>query len=223
MRILTILLACLFALESYAQIRVYDPTTGEEKSLDYLKKVGAVDDLKPLEEENYKINRSKYYSEVAGREFRTKEELFEYMNQVPDRHKPIDQQKISGLGTVVVFGSIATLDEEKAENMNSIKAIPNIRTEFYLKRPNSMAALATLGVKTGAVFEGELKFDSGGDNARQLRVSNYPAVIYIAPDGSQARFNLTAGGVTALRMKIGEVQALMQARGMDTRYKPVEE
>tara|TARA_Y100000590_G_scaffold315461_1_gene356757 strand:+ start:1564 stop:2235 length:672 start_codon:yes stop_codon:yes gene_type:complete len=223
MKILIILLTCLISLESYAQIRVYDPTTGEEKSLKYLEKVGAVDDVSPLEEENHKINRSKYYSKVADREFRTKEELFEYMKQIPDRQKPIDQQKISGLGTVVVFGSIATLDEENSEYMNSIRNISNVRTKFYLKRPNTIASLASLAVKTKAAFKGELLFDSGGKNARQLRVSSYPTVIYIAPDGSQARFELTAGGVNALRMKIGEVYALMQARGMDTKYKPVEE
>lgn len=223
MKTLTILLACLFAVESYAQIRVYDPTTGQEKSLKYLEQVGAVDDIKPLEQENHRLNKSKYYSELAGREFTSREDLLNYMNQVPDRHKPIDQQKISGLGTVVVFGSIATLNEENSEYMNSIKNIPSVRKEFFLKQPNTIGAVASLAVKTKAKFKGEYAFDNGGKNARQLRVSSYPAVIYIAPDGSQARFDLTAGGVTALRMKIGEVQALMQARGMDTRYKPVEE
>jgi len=197
-KIILTALALFMSVNSYAQIRVYDPSTGQEKDLNYLVKTGAVnkekaDALPPQKEKTM-----------------TKEDLIKMMNRIPDSNKPIDQRKITGLGTLLVFTEMKGVDKSFSKFLNSVGEVDGIKKLFFLKQPKSGASFLSMAVQTEGELKQKLKVDNNNKNARRMHVNSYPVMIYIAPDGSKSRYSASSGGLTALKIRLGEIKTILE-------------
>lgn len=199
--------AVFVAVNSYAGIKVYDPSTGQEKDLDYLVKTGAV-------------NKEKVESmSPQEKKIMNKEDLIRMMNRIPDSNKPIDQRSITGLGTLLVFTEMKGIDKSFSKFLNSVGDVDGIKKIFFLKQPKSGASFLSLAVQTEGELDQRLKIDPKNKNARRMHVNSYPIMIYIAPDGSKARYSASSGGLTALKIRLGEIKTILEEQNKLTELK----
>lgn len=193
---------CLFAFNANAGITVYDAQSGQKKDAKYLIQQDA---LIPAA------------GELTEEQFRTmkKSDFIKYIKQVPDENKPIEQQKLSKLGTVIFFTDLDSLDANLTNVMNSVNELSEVRTVFYLKELKAMSAYTLVALKTNGKLKTELAIDSGAKNARRLHVDSYPQMIYLMPDKTQARYSGSSGGLAALKMRIGELKTLQELQAKE--------
>lgn len=196
-KILFICSVLMFTYSASAAVRVYNAETGEKTGVKTLVNSGAViPEMGELTEDQLKKM--------------TKADFFKYINQPPDSHKPIEKQKLTGLGTVMYFTSLDSLGKKQAKVMTRVSKLEGVRLEFFIKELKSNTARVLIAAKTGGELDVFLKTDSNNKVARRLHVDSYPQIIYIAPDGSRARYSGSSGGLTALKIKLGEIKALLE-------------
>lgn len=203
MKLLSILIA-LFSFSANAEIIIYDGE-GNKKNADYLVKQGGwVPEAGELTKDDLKkMNRS---------------DFVKYINQVPDETKPIEKQKVRNLGTVIYFVDLDNIGKEITKVMNEIDGIDNVRKVYYLKEPRAVSAMVLLASRSNGKLKVEMKIDSGNKAARRLHVDTYPQMMYLMPDGSKARYSGKNGGLTALKLRIGEVKALQELEKQAKQY-----
>lgn len=193
--ILVLVFICA-ALDVSAGIRVYNPETNKEikKPVEYLKQQGVIPGPGELTEEQFK-NMSKA-------------DFKDYINQVPNDNKKIENQKLSGMGTVLYFTDIKSLEPKSSKIMNKVGELKDVRVEFFFKQPKTPSAVSLVGLKMGTDFKYMIKMDSRNKIIRRLHVSSFPTIIYIDPDQNRSSYSGSAGGVAALKMRINELKTL---------------
>tara|TARA_Y100001960_G_scaffold66122_1_gene69600 strand:- start:1197 stop:1820 length:624 start_codon:yes stop_codon:yes gene_type:complete len=206
MKLLSII-AVLFAFNANAGITIYD-AEGNEKNSNYLVKQGGwVPEAGELTKEDLKkMNKA---------------DFVKYINQIPDENKPIEKQKVRNLGTVIYFVDLDNVNRTTSDVMNSIEEIEGVRKVYYLKQPKAVSALILLATKTDGKLDVDLKIDSGNKVARRLHVDDYPQMMYLMPDGTKSRYSGKKGGLMALKLRIGEVKALLELEEQAKRDKLV--
>jgi hypothetical protein len=192
----------LFAFNANAGITVYDAQSGQKKDAKYLIQQDA---LIPAA------------GELTEEQFRTmkKSDFIKYIKQVPDENKPVEQQKLSKLGTVLFFTDLDSLDNSLTKVMNSVNELKEVRVVFYLKELKASSAYMLVSFKTNGKLKAELAVDSGNKVARRLHVDSYPQMIYLMPDKNQARYSGSNGGLAALKMRIGELKTLQELQAKE--------
>lgn len=223
-----------------AQIRVYDPNTGKDMSLESMVDGGLLEvnsgsssksnyvnaksadsdgSLNSISQRNDKEKSGEYSPEThPNRYFKPMEtreskrqaaiaKFNELMKQEADHNKNIEERKIYGLGTVVVFADMKKLERSDAKILNTLDNLEGVSSVFYTPETANMLAYYPVAMKMRGELEVSFTFDSNGRNARRLHVDTWPQIIYIDPERNISRYAMTSGGLQALRLRLGEVQA----------------
>lgn len=225
------LFALVASLSAEAQIRVYNPNTGKDMKIETLVDHGvlsipkneshSLDSSGKSKDKQYDPNDESRYVQVyqtrAEKREAAQKKLMSMMNEVPDSKKPVEKRSIENMGTIVGFIEMKSFDKSMVKVMNSIGEMSDVNSVFYMKQFKSMASLSSFAVKVGDGLKERFKVDSNNKNARRMHVGSYPVLIYIAPDKSMARYSFSSGGLTALKIKIGEVKAILEMQEKEKR------
>lgn len=183
-----------------SSIKIYNAQTGKESDLNLLRSQGA------LEEEPFWELTEEDKKNLDKRKF------IEYIKQRPDSHRDLEKQNLKGLGLVVYFVDIKSLDNSIGKMINKVSSLEGVRTEFYLKQPRANSALMSAALKVDEETMEYLTIDSGNKTARRLHVNSYPQIIYIDPDKNWSRYGGNSGGVSALKLRLGEIREILRYR-----------
>lgn len=228
------------AVAANAQIRVYDPNTGKDMSLESMVDSGLLEvntgsssksnyvNSKPARSDSSlnsisqrhekeksgeyspETHPDRYFKPMETRESKRQAAIAKFnemMKEEADHNKNIEDRKIHGLGTVVVFADMKKLERSDAKVLNALDNLDGVTSVFYTPQARNMLAYHPMAMKMRGELDVSFKFDSGGRNARRLHVDTWPQVIYIDPEKNISRYAMTAGGLQALRLRLGEVQA----------------
>lgn len=231
------------AVSANAQIRVYDPNTGKDMSLESMVDTGLLEvqtsksekynkpsgNIKNSSNSSSSLNSitsrqekeksgeytpethpDRYFAPMETRETKRKAAIAKFNEMVKEEaehNKNIEDRKIHGLGTVVVFADMKTLERSDAKVLNAIKDLEGVTSAFYTPQARNMLAYYPMSMKMRGELDVSFKFDSGGRNARRLHVDSWPQIIYIDPEKNMSRYAMTTGGLKALRLRLGEVEA----------------
>lgn len=202
-RIIIVLFIVLFSVQSNAQIRVYNPDTGKSMNADVLINSGAlgVDSGKATSKMTESEKKSLILKDVDKKLGITKQ----------IQEKKAKAKKIN-LGKVFVFTDVTKFDEDNVEAINKLaESVTKVSKEYYIKPFSSPIALLASGFRAKEELNIYLKDDRGENLARKMHVTKYPEIIYIEPKGQKSRYALSKGGVTALKMRIAEVESTIIA------------
>lgn len=191
-----ILLISLFlSYNAFAEVRFYDQS-GNKTNEQYLINSGAA-----TKQQLHELNSKQTLQRIQAK-----------ASKKPDNLIPISEKSIEGLGTVVAFIDITSMNEEIAEIAKDIQSMSNVKTYMFLKQPKSPVSMISMVAKSkGKFLDMNIKVDSADKNAKDLRVTRYPVVVYIDPFKQLNKFPLTKSGYNALLRYKGKVYAKINA------------